>query len=187
MSIFSVMLAPLKSMRVGAGLALDDVAAVAGVPDEGVVAGAHQGGVVAAAAVDQVVALAADEQSLPVAAVERQADDARPAGRTRRRCRRRARPLIGERVERRVGAGDVDRGRQAGDGRRRAADAADGDVVGAGGAVDGDGVGRAVAGGAAGGAARSRLTLRQVGAGQVVDGDRVGAAEGVEVDAARRR
>ena len=43
-------------------------------------------------------------------------------------------------------------------------------------------VGRAVAGAAAGGAGRSRLTSVDVGAGQVVDGDGVGAAEGVEVD-----
>ena len=48
MSIFSSMLAPLNSSVSCAGLALDDVAAVAGVPDEGVVAGAHQGRVVAA-------------------------------------------------------------------------------------------------------------------------------------------
>ena len=34
---------------------------------------------------------------------------------------------------------------------------------------------------------RSSVDLRHVGAGQVVDGDVVGAAEGVEVDAARRR
>ena len=39
--------------RVGAVLAFDDVAAVAGVPDERVVAGAEEGGVVAAAAVDE--------------------------------------------------------------------------------------------------------------------------------------
>ena len=43
MSMFSLMLEPLKSMRVDAGLALDGVAAVAGVPDEDVVAGAHEG------------------------------------------------------------------------------------------------------------------------------------------------
>ena len=60
MSIFSSTLAPLNSMRVVAGLALDGVAAVAGVPDERVVAGAQQGHVVAAAAVDDVVAVAAD-------------------------------------------------------------------------------------------------------------------------------
>ena len=51
----------VEQQRVVAGLALDGVAAVAGVPDERVVAGAQQGRVVAAAAVDQVVALAADD------------------------------------------------------------------------------------------------------------------------------
>ena len=38
----------VEQHRVGAGLALDGVAAVAGVPDERVVAGAQQGRVVAA-------------------------------------------------------------------------------------------------------------------------------------------
>ena len=47
----------VEEHRVEAGLALDGVVVVAGVPDEGVVAGAHQGDVVAVAAVDQVVAL----------------------------------------------------------------------------------------------------------------------------------
>ena len=42
MSIFSAMLAPLKSERVDAGLTFDRVAAVAWVPDERVVAGAEQ-------------------------------------------------------------------------------------------------------------------------------------------------
>ena len=42
MSMFSSMLAPLNTQRVGAGLALDHVAAVARVPDERVVAGAQQ-------------------------------------------------------------------------------------------------------------------------------------------------
>ena len=74
MSIFSLMLAPLNNMRVGAGLALDDVAAVAGVPDEGVVAGAEQRGVVAAAAIDEIIALAADDDVVAVAAVERELD-----------------------------------------------------------------------------------------------------------------
>ena len=50
----------VEHQRVGAGLALDDVAAVARVPDEGVVAVAEQGHVVAAAADDGVVAVAAD-------------------------------------------------------------------------------------------------------------------------------
>ena len=64
----------VEQQRVGAGLALDGVAAVAGVPDEGVVAGAQQGRVVAAAAVDEVVALAADDDVVAVAAVEREVD-----------------------------------------------------------------------------------------------------------------
>ena len=50
----------VEQQRVGAGLALDDVAAVAGVPDERVVAGAEEGRVVAAAADHDVVAVAAD-------------------------------------------------------------------------------------------------------------------------------
>ncbi len=83
----------VEEHRVVAGLALDGVAAVAGVPDEGVVAGAHQGHVVAAAADDEVVALAADEDVVAVAAVEGQADRVRPAGRSRRWCRRPPRPL----------------------------------------------------------------------------------------------
>ena len=77
---------PLKMHRVGAALALDGVAAVAGVPDEGVVAGAQEGHVVAAAAVDDVVAVAADQHVVAVAAddrvvagaaVDRQLDHAR--------------------------------------------------------------------------------------------------------------
>ena len=70
----------VEQHRVGAALALDDVAAVAGVPHEGVVAGAHEGHVVAAAAVDEVVAVAADQHVVAVAA-----DDAC-------RCRRRRPP-----------------------------------------------------------------------------------------------
>ena len=62
---------PLKSMRVVAGLAFDDVAAVAGVPLEDVVAGAEEGGVVALLAVDEVVAVAAEQQVDAVAAEQR--------------------------------------------------------------------------------------------------------------------
>ena len=58
----------VEQHRVGAGLALDDVAAVARVPDERVVAGAQQRHVVAAAADDDVVAVAADEDVGAVAA-----------------------------------------------------------------------------------------------------------------------
>ena len=87
-SMFSLTLEPLKMHRVVAALALDGVAAVAGVPDEGVVAGAHEGHVVAAAAVDEVVARAADEDVVAVAAVQGQADRVRLADRWRRSCRR---------------------------------------------------------------------------------------------------
>ena len=52
----------VEQHRVGAVLALDGVAAVAGIPDEGVVAGAQQGQVVAAVAVDRVVAVAAEQR-----------------------------------------------------------------------------------------------------------------------------
>ena len=83
----------VEQQRVGAGLALDGVAAVAGVPDERVVAGAHEGHVVAAAADDQVVAGAADEDVVAVAAVEREGDLRRPGAPRRRWCRCRARPL----------------------------------------------------------------------------------------------
>ena len=64
----------IEQQRIGAGLALDDVAAVAGVPDEGVVAGAEERRVVATAAVDEIVALAADDDVIAVAAVERELD-----------------------------------------------------------------------------------------------------------------
>ena len=47
----------VEQQRVDARLAVDRVAAVAGVPDERVVAGTEQGHVVAAAADDEVVAL----------------------------------------------------------------------------------------------------------------------------------
>ena len=57
----------------------------------------------------------------------------------------------------------------------------------AGGAVDGHGVGRAVAAPLPGVADRSMRDLRDAGAGQVVDGDGVGAAERVEAGCARRR
>ena len=50
----------VEHQRIGAGLALDDVAAVARIPDERVVAVAEQGHVVAAAADHGVVAVAAD-------------------------------------------------------------------------------------------------------------------------------
>ena len=77
----------VEQQRVGAGLALDGVAAVAGVPDERVVAGAEKRHVVAAAAGDDVVAVAADQRVGAVAAddgvvagaaVDRELDRPRP-------------------------------------------------------------------------------------------------------------
>ena len=83
MSIFSLMLAPLKSIVSKSGLALDGVAAVAGVPDERVVAGAHQGHVVAVAAVDEVAPVAADDQVVPISAVDRRSERHRPVATAR--------------------------------------------------------------------------------------------------------
>ena len=60
--------AAVEEQRVGAVLALDDVAAVAGIPLEDVVAGAEEGGVVALLAVDEIVAVAAEEDVDAVAA-----------------------------------------------------------------------------------------------------------------------
>jgi hypothetical protein len=66
--------------RVGTGLALDDVAAVTGIPDKGVIAGAQPGQVVAPVAVDRILpvpakkrldALAAGDRVVPSAAVDR--------------------------------------------------------------------------------------------------------------------
>src|SRR4029450_11212182 len=56
--------------RVGAVLALDDVAAVTRIPTEAVLSVPEQCGVVAAVPVDRVLAIAADEQLDSVAAVE---------------------------------------------------------------------------------------------------------------------
>ena len=63
--MFSRDVGAVEHQRVGAGLALDDVAAVARVPDERVVAVAEQGRVVALVAVDGVVAVAAEQRSAP--------------------------------------------------------------------------------------------------------------------------
>ena len=63
--------AAVERHRVGAVLALDDVAAVAGIPLERVVAGSEQRDVVALVAVDEVVAVAAEQDVGAVAAEER--------------------------------------------------------------------------------------------------------------------
>jgi hypothetical protein len=52
----------IEEHPVGAGLALEGVAAVAWIPDESVVAGTHQRQVVALVAVDRVVAVAAEQR-----------------------------------------------------------------------------------------------------------------------------
>ena len=70
-SMLSSMLRAVEEHRVGAVLALDDVAAVARIPLEGVVAGAEEGGVVALVAVDEVVAVAAEQDVGAVAAEDR--------------------------------------------------------------------------------------------------------------------
>ena len=62
---FLVEVGGVEENGIDAGLALDHVAAVAGVPLEDVVAGAQMGDVVAAVAVDEVVIVAAEEWSLP--------------------------------------------------------------------------------------------------------------------------
>src|SRR5262249_54942348 len=85
-------------------------------------------------------------------------------------------PIVG-----RLGAADVHHGGQTGDGDTGRV-AGYRNHVGVVGAVDDDGVGRPVAGVAAGSARQVDIDLGHGGAGQVVDGDGVGAAEGVEVD-----
>src|SRR5207249_7992900 len=63
--------AAVEQQCVGAVLAFEGVAAVAGIPVEGVLAGTQQGRVVAAVAVDRVVAVAAEQRLAAVAAGER--------------------------------------------------------------------------------------------------------------------
>src|SRR5262249_4121765 len=85
------------------------------------------------------------------------------------------------RVLGRLGAPDVHLGHRAGD-DHLAGVAVDHDHVVISGAFDGDGVGRAVAGGAARRGRQVQVDLGDVGAGQGVDGDAGGAAQGDEVD-----
>src|SRR5262249_26855348 len=76
---------------------------------------------------------------------------------------------------------DRHRGRQSGHRVTRSA-AGDLDGVCVGGAVDGDGVGLAVARAATGRARQVDVDLCHVGAREVVDGEGIGAAEGGDVD-----
>src|SRR5262249_48334836 len=130
--------------------------------------------VVAGPAAERVVAGAADQDVVAVAAVRRELDG------VGRQARGFHRVVAGQGVDREpvpggLGAGDVDLGGQAEDGNPGRV-AADHDHVVAAGAFDGDGVGRAVAGAAAGGAGQVEVDLGDIGARQVVDGDGVGAA-----------
>ena len=72
--------------RVLAALALDGVAAVAGIPLEGVVAGAELGAVGADVAVDEVVAGAAEQRVGAVAAAQRVVAGAAVEGEVRQRA-----------------------------------------------------------------------------------------------------
>jgi hypothetical protein len=60
----------VEHQRVEAGLTLDRVAAVAGVPDEGVVAGAEESHVVARSADDEIVVLAAEDRVVADATID---------------------------------------------------------------------------------------------------------------------
>ena len=138
----------VEHQRIGAGLALDHVAAVARIPDERVVAVAEQRDVVAAAADHGVVAVAADQHVVAVAAgdgvvagaaIDGEADDSgRKAGGSDDVVA--AERVDDELVVGALGAGKRDRRRQAGD-RDRASRSAHLNGVVAGGAVDGHAIG----------------------------------------------
>src|SRR5262249_33993277 len=147
---------PVEVETVDAVAALDDVAAVAGIPLENVVAGAEESGVVVPVAVDEIIAVAA-EQAIGAGAAEQDVvaraaieGEAGHAG-WQSRGRQSVVPIIpldGERIVRALGRGDVHLGRQADDGEGRSGSHDLDDVV-AVGAVDGHRVGYAVAGGTA--------------------------------------
>ena len=134
--------------------------------------------IVAVAAVEQVVALAAEEHIGAEPAVHRELDAVgfeRVASTTSSPPWALSdEPIVGlllvEDVDGRLQAEDVD----------SAGVARGAEHVVALGAVDGDGVGRAVAAAVGAAAGRSRSTRVDVGAAQVADDDVVGAAEGAE-------
>ena len=179
MSMFSATLAPLKQHRVEAGLALERVVVVAGVPDERVVAGAQERDVVAVAAVDQVVPSLPSSTSSPrppfiVSWMPSASSDVASTVSSPPSPLSVSRSLACSWKKMLTAAWSPDTLTPP------ASPAAPNDVVRLG-AVDGDRVGRAVA--AAVGPAQVEADLRQVGAAQVADDDVVGAAQGPEVDA----
>src|SRR5262249_1915342 len=151
--------------RVVAVLPRDGVAAVAGVPHEGVITCTHEGDIVAGAAVDEVVAGAADQRVVAGAAVEDQVD--RPGRQTGRVHHVFAALGVHRQVVvRPLRAGDVHQGNQAANGDARSVvEGPDLDGVVPVGAVDDDGIGRAVA--AAVGAVEVQVDHGNVGGGQV--------------------
>src|SRR5262249_28122312 len=188
MSMFSPMLAPLKTSR-----SVPAPPSTTSLPSPGFqmnvsFAVAKQGRVVAAAAGDGVAAIAAeqdigalapDDGVVAGAAIEGQCHI---VGRQRRRRERIVAGASGddERVDR-LRPGDGDDLWQAGDGQS-AVLALYLDHVVALGAGDGHGVRREVAGAAAGHRCQVDRDLRHSGAGQITDHDVVGTAFGVELD-----
>ena len=189
MSMFSFGIGAVEHQRIGAGLTLDHVAAVARIPDEGVVAVAQQRrivtatadhGVVAITAYQGVVALASGDHVVAGTAIDRETDDAgRKAGSIDDVVAGTA--LDDEFVVGALGAGNGNRCGQAGD-RDRASRSRHLYVVAAVGAVYGHAIGRAVACAAAGRAREVDRHLRDAGTGEVADRDVVGTAESVEID-----
>src|SRR5262249_18016299 len=144
---------PLLDQDVAAGAAVKRIKPRPA--DEDVVAGAAQ---------ERVVSLAADQDVVAVAAVRLELD--RP-GRQSRRLHDVVSPeaVDDQPVVRRLGAGDVHLGGQAEDGNAVLV-AGDNDRVVAGGAVDDDGVGLAVAGAAARGGPQVDVHLGDGGCGE---------------------
>ncbi len=174
---------------VGAVLPLDEVAAVARVPAERVVAGSEEAAVVAAVAVDRVVTLAAEQQLgavaavdrvVPGAAVDRDLDQGCEPDRAGDRVVA-VEPFDVQEVVRRLRVLDLHGRGQPGHVDRTCV-GRDRDRVVAGGAVDGDRVGRAVAGSAADRRLEVELDVLDVGRGQVVHDRVVDAAERADID-----
>ena len=182
MSMTLVDIGAIEDQRIGAGLALNDIAAVAGIPDERVVTVTELRHVVAATAVDDVVAVAADQRVVALAtgdavgagtAIDGQAHDVGRQG-----CGT-DRVVAGTSVDRQHIAGfrigDIDlRGKP--DDRNRSAGTHDVDRVIAAGAGNRHGVRHAV------GSAQVERDLSDAGTGQIADRDVVDAGERVELD-----